>query len=605
MVVPGENGALSAARTDGAAFDLITVSRPTSCAECNNCVRHCPSRAVRNGGGSIEIVAERCVACGACVLECRNSGFAIRDDLPIVRDLLASGRRVVVILASEFIAALHPVEPNEIVRRLEQAGFDSVETTVLGEELVAAAYEQVHASAGQAFPRLRSTCPVVVQWVERFYPQLTDALTPIVPPYIAQARLVRAISPVDTAIVYVSPCWARKDEAREVQFGGLIDVAIGFDELAHLLTETPETVLAEPDAHRIIRPQPIKELSLIDGFPRCTLLERDMTDAGMVTARGLAEVDRILAAIVRGEIAPHVVDMLNCEGCIDGPAVNPAISVFAKRNLIAAERERQPPPLVDSRTLLSAMPPIELRRAFTPNPVVMRTPTAEEIDQVLAAGEFASRADVIDCGMCGFDTCIELAASICLGDATWERCFPLQRKQFQRANLELTEFALVDPVTGLGNRRSFDTRLVEEVARAHRYGTELSLAMVDLDGFKEVNDQYGHTAGDAVLAQVGLLLGKVMRSSDITTRYGGDEFAIILPDTAKTDAWLAAEKLRSIFIDTPIELPAGDKVTVTGSVGVASYSTVNSSAPLLIEAADAALYRAKHRGRNRVELAFG
>jgi len=595
------------AATKRAAFDLITVRQMAACSECVNCVRHCPSRAIRNVAGVREIIAERCVACGACVAECRSPGFAVRDDLPAVRALLASGRRVVVILASEFIAALHPIEPADIEHRLEAVGFASVETTVLGEELVAAAYERVHAVAGQTFPRLRSTCPVVVQWVERFYPQLVPALTPIVPPYIAQARLVRAISPADTAIVYVSPCWARKDEVLEAQFEGIVDVAIGFDELVNLLEETAVDAAAEAleATPHVRRPQLAKELSLIDGFPRRTLLERDMTDAGMVTVRGLADIDRILTAIVRGEIAPHVVDMLNCEGCIDGPAVNPAVSVFAKRNLIAAERERQPPPVVDSRTFLSAMPAIELRRSFEPHPIVTRTPTREEIDLVLAAGEFASRAETIDCGVCGFETCVDLAAAICLGDATWERCFPLQRKRMQRAHDELTEFALVDPVTGLGNRRSFDSRLADEVSRAERYGSALSLAMVDLDGFKEINDKHGHTAGDTVLARVGELLGEVMRASDVSTRYGGDEFAIILPDTGKTDAWLAAEKLRAVFIDTLIELPGGDKVTVTGSVGVASYSEVNSTAPRLLEAADAALYRAKHRGRNRVELAFG
>ena len=109
-------------------------------------------------------------------------------------------------------------------------------------------------------------------------------------------------------------------------------------------------------------------------------------------------------AIVRGETAPHVVDMLNCEGCIDGPAVNTDLSVFAKRNLIAAERERQPPPAVDSRSFLGRCPPIDLWRSFEPQPALTRVPTAEEIDAVLAAGEFASRAETIDCGACGYST---------------------------------------------------------------------------------------------------------------------------------------------------------------------------------------------------------
>ena len=595
------------ADVQGAAFDLIHVSDAAVCTECISCIRHCPARAIRNVDGHREIIAERCVACGACVVECRSPGFGVRDDLPRVRELLASGLRVVAILASEYVAALYPLEPADVELSLEALGFAAVETTILGEELVAAAYELVHDPVVDSFPRLRSTCPVVVAWVERFHPQLTEALSPIVPPYIAQARLVREVYPTDTAVVYVSPCWARKDEALSPAFAGAVDVAIGFDELQRLLKEKPEPRASDQsETVRVARrPQAAKELSLTDGFPRRTLRERDMTDSGVITVRGLDEIDRVLTAIERGELAPHVVDMLNCEGCVDGPAIGASLSVFAKRNVMASASERQPPPLVDSRTFLSGLPPIELRRSFTPTPVFTRVPTPDEIDAVLVAGEFASRAETIDCGACGFDTCVELAASICLGETTWQRCFPLQRKRMQRTHDELTEFALLDPLTGLGNRRSFDKRLGDEVARATRYRTTLSLAMVDLDGFKEVNDGHGHVAGDDVLRRIGALLGTVMRASDVATRYGGEEFAILLPDTSKTDAWLAAEKLRAALIDTEVELANGHKVKVTGSVGVATFSEQNNTAESLLEAADAALYRAKRRGRNRVELAAG
>ena len=552
-------------------------------------------------------MAERCVACGACVSECRTPGFAVRDDLPAVRSLLAGDRPVVVILASEYVAAMHPLEPERVDTTLEALGFTAVETTILGEEIVAAAYERVHASGAGSFPRLRSTCPVAVSWVQRFYPQLTRALVPIVPPYVAQARLVREIYPEDVAIVYVSPCWARKDEINDPQFDGVVDVAIGFDELARLVEQGAAT---PPDEHseteRVAsRPKPAKQLSLIDGFPRRVLSDYDPTDAKMVTVRGLTDIDRLLQAILRGEIGPHVVDMLNCEGCVDGPSIDSSMSVFAKRNLIASERERQPPPVVDSRTFLSGLPSVELRRSFSAAPVIQRIPQQDEIDSVLAAGEFASRAEVIDCGGCGFDTCIELAAAICLGDATWERCFPLQRKRMQRAHDELSVVALLDPLTGLGNRRAFDMRLAEEVARAGRHGNALSLVMVDLDGFKEINDRHGHSAGDAVLTRVGLLLHEVLRASDVATRYGGDEFAILLPDTRKTDAWLAAEKLRASLSEVRIGVGDGISVGITGSVGVAGWGGTNLTGEALLEAADSALYMAKSRGRNRVELAAG
>lgn len=576
------------------------------CTSCWGCVRHCPAHAMRVVDGSVEIAEDRCVGCGICVTHCGNGGYRTRSDLPAVRRLLASGCPIVVVMASEHVAALHPLTTADVERSLEALGFDAVETTVLGEELVAAAYEQVHLQARDSAPRLRSTCPVVVSWIQRFQPELVSALVTLIPPYIAQARLVKGIYPPGTAVVYVSPCWARKDEIRDPQLAGAVDVAIGFDELRELLSTAPAPQPAGngPDAE-VRRPRFVKDISLTDGFPRRTLTERDVTDGDVVAVRGLHDIDRLLAGIVRGEVAPAVADMLNCEGCVDGPAIDTDLSVYAKRNLIAADRERQAPPAVDTRTFLRSLPAIDLRRSFTARPANARTPTAEEIDAVLAAGEFASRGETIDCGSCGFDSCVEHAAAICLGRSSWELCFPLQRKMMLRERDVLTRSALTDELTGLGNRRSFDQVLKVESARAGRYDRQLSLAIVDLDRFKDVNDAYGHPAGDEVLRRFGELLAVTLRAGDVASRYGGDEFAIILPDAGKTEAWIVAEKLRSALEAIAIDVGGGTGITPTVSIGVASFGAVNNTPAALLAAADAALYRAKRRGRDRVELAAG
>jgi diguanylate cyclase (GGDEF)-like protein len=576
------------------------------CIQCWGCARHCPARAIAVVDGSPRILQERCVECGICVTSCGNSGFSVRDDLPRVRELLAAERPVVIVLASEYVAALHPMSPAEVERSLEQIGFAAVETTVLGEELVAAAYEQVHARSHSTLPKLRSTCPVAVSWVKRFYPQLVDMLVPIVPPYVAQARLIKSIYTNDVAVVYVSPCWARKNEIADPGFEGAVDAAIGFDELKALLAERP-LMVAPPGLRRPAtrRPQAAKQLSLTDGFPRRALLDRDPMVPDLATVRGLGEIDRLLAGIMRGETAPHLVDMLNCEGCIDGPAVGADLSVFAKRNIVAADREHQPPPAVDSRSFLSAMPAVDLWRSFNPQPALSRVPTAQEIDDVLAAGEFASRAEAIDCGACGYSTCVEHAAAICLGHSSWDLCFPLQRKLMERERDDLTRTALIDQLTSLGNRRLFDQRFAEEVARSRRYNEPLSLIMIDLDRFKEINDRYGHVTGDEVLAAVGVLLHDSLRVSDIAARYGGDEFSVILPGTTKTEAWVVAEKIRSELQGLHVKTSAGHEVIVRASLGVASYSPDHEGPMQLLEAADAALYRAKHSGRDRVELAVG
>jgi diguanylate cyclase (GGDEF)-like protein len=538
-------------------------------------------------------------------VECGNQGYVPRDDLAHVRALLAGESRVVAVLASEYLAALYPLRAAEIEAALESVGFDSVETTVLGEELVAAAYEEADEALTGRRTRLRSTCPVVVSWVERYHPQLTSALVNIVPPYIAQARLVKATSASNTAVVYVSPCWARKDEIFDPQIAGAVDVAIGFDELKVLLAENPARQHSATDLASKRRPQAVKELSLTDGFPRRFLTERDMTDRDVVVARGLVEIDGLLTAIARGETAPAVADLLNCEGCTDGPAVNRELSVFVKRNVIAAENARQPRPLVDSRTLLSALPTVDLRRSFSPTPVLSRVPSPEEIDAVLAEGEFHSRAEVLDCGACGHDTCVAHAAAVCLGDSSWDLCFPLQRKMLVRERHEMADRALRDALTGLGNRRAFDERLSEETARAERYGTDLALAMIDLDDFKEVNDRYGHPIGDQLLVQVGHILVATLRNTDIPIRYGGDEFAIILPETSKTEAWVVAEKIRAALGELTLVAADGVRISTSGSIGIASYGAAADTAYALLAAADAALYRAKRSGRDRVELAAG
>jgi diguanylate cyclase (GGDEF)-like protein len=585
---------------------LLITRHAEQCIGCWACVRHCPARAIAIVDGQPTILGERCVECGACVTSCGNSSYQVRDDLPLVRELLASERPVVVVLASEYVAAMHPYSPAEIERTLEDIGFAAVETTVLGEELVAAAYEQVGDRSHAGLPRLRSTCPVAVSWVKRFYPQLTDALVPIVPPYVAQARLVKSIYSGDVAVVYVSPCWARKDEIADPDFNAAVDVTIGFDELKRLLAERAVR-LVPPGARAASarRPQAPKQLSLTDGFPRRALVEQDPMVAELVTVRGLDEIDRLMSGIIRGETAPHLVDMLLCEGCIDGPAVNTDLSVFAKRNIVAAEREQQPPPAVDSRSFLSAMPAVDLWRSFDPQPALCRIPTTDEIDAVLAAGEFASRAETIDCGACGYPTCVEHAAAICLGHSSWDLCFPLQRKVMAREREQLTRNALIDPLTGLGNRRLLDSRLAEEVARSRRHAEDLSLIMIDLDRFKDINDKYGHLAGDEVLTSVGVLLQNALRVSDVAARYGGDEFAVILPGTTKTEAWAVAEKLRSEMQDLRLRASGGEELVVRGSLGVASFTADHENALQLIAAADSALYRAKHSGRDRVELAFG
>ena len=157
-----------------------------------------------------------------------------------------------------------------------------------------------------------------------------------------------------------------------------------------------------------------------------------------------------------------------------------------------------------------------------------------------------------------------------------------------------------DPLTGLANRRKIQELLARVQAQAQRYGSHFSLAMLDLDGFKQLNDTYGHLAGDAVLRQVAEVLKEHTRAADIAGRYGGDEFLLVLPETAADEAAVLAHNLREALAGDPYLTETGERVAVRMSSGIAAYPQDGRDVNELIAVADAHLYASKHRGGDAV-----
>lgn len=162
------------------------------------------------------------------------------------------------------------------------------------------------------------------------------------------------------------------------------------------------------------------------------------------------------------------------------------------------------------------------------------------------------------------------------------------------------QLAYMDGVTGIFNRRYFELRIAEEIARGSRHGLTFSVIMMDIDHFKQLNDEFGHLLGDEVLRQVSAILAQQLRKSDVLSRYGGEEFAIITPETGLESALAVADKLRRVVESWHFP---GVARPVTISAGVAEFPTQGSARDELVGSADEALYAAKQSGRNRVVTA--
>jgi diguanylate cyclase (GGDEF)-like protein len=176
--------------------------------------------------------------------------------------------------------------------------------------------------------------------------------------------------------------------------------------------------------------------------------------------------------------------------------------------------------------------------------------------------------------------------------------FEAINEELRNANLRLRELSLTDELTEVGNRRNFDVRIREEINRSTRFGHHFSLLLLDLDYFKKFNDEFGHPQGDAVLRGLGALMRSMCREGDVPCRVGGEEFAFILPETAKADGLAFAERMRR-GVEGTIKCP-DDSRPITISIGLAAFPEDGKSPEDLFRASDEALYESKNGGRNRV-----
>jgi diguanylate cyclase (GGDEF)-like protein len=176
----------------------------------------------------------------------------------------------------------------------------------------------------------------------------------------------------------------------------------------------------------------------------------------------------------------------------------------------------------------------------------------------------------------------------------------MERAEWQQRANQFQLMSITDPLTGLHNRRYLEARLAEELSRSKRYDYPMSFMMIDIDDFKHYNDLNGHQAGDRALEITAQCLHAALRKADVASRYGGEEFSILLPQTSLEEAAVIADRIRRKIMTT--KFPHGDSQPtgmVTASIGLSTFSQSLNSAEAIVRAADRALYHAKRHGKNR------
>ncbi|HEU5303615.1 MAG TPA: diguanylate cyclase [Gemmatimonadales bacterium] len=551
------------------------------CVACLACVRVCPTDAIAVVADEpllLQIEDEPCIRCGQCLQVCPHGAVKVNGEIGRALAIAAQGDGVL-ILSPESVAHFYPATPEQVVNGCYAAGFRAVTRGVIGDELVAAEYLKLWSEEPWG-TLIRSTDPVVVDTCRIQFPELVPYLAPVTIPPVAEARYLRAQYGQELKIAYagISPPVKSPE----------LDAAITFSDLDQIFRIRGVNVLSQPIFFERVPEERRRHLSAAGGLPLQLLEEARYSSRRFRKLRGLDALKALARAVAVDRLELGFVDILSTEGSLDHPLSGPREELFWRRELLAStEPPRSRYPVVDTAVVASVGATFAIKeRPLRPDPQAV----AEILDQI----GLGPNGRPWDCGACGFQTCQRFAEAAALNRATMRQCTPYQEKRAEEAQKQ----AAADSLTGLSTYRVLRDRLAFEIERSKRSNEGFALLFLDLDRFKQVNDQYGHEAGNEILRAVAEEIRNAVRASDVAARYGGDEFVVILTRTDLAGGTRVAEALRAGIegIGRRLGYPAG---MITVSIGLAEFDLTEPEGDLLVSA-DRALYRAKAAGRNAV-----
>ncbi len=551
------------------------------CVACLACVRVCPTDAIAVTADEpllVQIEDEPCIRCGQCLQVCPHDAVKVNGEIGRALAIASQGDGVL-ILSPESVAHFYPATPEQVINACYAAGFRAVTRGVIGDELVAAEYLKLWEEEPWG-TLIRSTDPVVVDTVRLQFPELVPYLAPVTVPPVAEARYLRAQYGAGLKIVYagISPPFSSNE----------LDAAITFSDLDQIFRIRDANVLSQPIFFDRVPEERRRHLSAAGGLPLPLLEGARYSSRKFRKLRGLDALKAVARAVAVDRLDLGFVDILSTEGALDHPLSGPREELFWRRELLAStEPPRSRYPVVDTAVVASVGATFAIKaRPIRPDPAA--------VTAVLHQIGLGPNGRPWDCRACGFETCQRFAEAAVLGRASMRQCAPYQERRAEEAH----RAAAADELTGLSTYRVLRERLAFEIERSKRSSERFAVLFLDLDRFKQVNDQFGHEAGNDILKAVAEEIKHAVRASDVAARYGGDEFVVILTRTDLDGAARVAEALRAGIegIGRRMGYPAG---LITVSVGVAEFDFNEPEGDLLVSA-DRALYRAKAAGRNAV-----
>lgn len=397
------------------------------CQDCHKCIRECPVKAIRVQDGYARIVPENCILCGNCILACPSSAKQVRNDLPLVKELLASGRQVFVSLAPSFVAQFPGIRPAQVIHALRMLGFSGISETALGAQQVSASVlSLMRDEPGQVW--ISSACPVVVDFVAKYHPECGPNISALLSPLLTHCRMLRGRFGADIRIVFIGPCIAKKKEAAD--HPELLDAVLTFEDLDQWLTEAGiDLASLTEDADDRFALEEAREGALypIEGglIPGVTR-EGHIKPSQVMSFSGISNVEQALKGIAEWKPDHSIfLELTACAGsCVNGPKAARNTSI-AKRRFDIIEYAKPAAGGPATKSLAATRP-------YAAIPVSRSEYSELQIVEALRSVGKYSAEDELNCGGCGYESCREFARALIARNAERMMCATYTRKLAQK-----------------------------------------------------------------------------------------------------------------------------------------------------------------------------
>lgn len=394
-------------------MNRVLSLKKSNCKNCYKCIRHCPVKSIRFSDGQANIVPDECILCGMCFVVCPQNAKQVRNDIPVVRQMLQSGKRVVASVAPSFIAEF-PVAGFEAMRTaLQQLGFADAEETAIGATIVKKEYERMVAG-GERSVIISSCCHSINTLIQKHYPGALPYLADVLSPMLAHCRAIKEADPA-AQTVFIGPCISKKEEA---DLYGWTDAVLTFEELEQMMAEEgvsfPELPAEQAEGKRArFFPTEGGVIKSMDRDPRFHYL----------AVTGVENCIEAIKEIEAGQLENCFVELSACEGsCINGPGIR---HHHATSTLLSETKVDE----FAGKDEFATPAPFDLEKPMKFIGAHKQMPGEKAIQDILAQMGKTRPEQELNCGCCGYNTCREKAIAVYQGKADLSMCLPYLKEK--------------------------------------------------------------------------------------------------------------------------------------------------------------------------------